>query len=221
MTSSPNSINSLGNAYDQPFLNLRALYDTPSSLVEGSMWGGWWGLSAYYASSSVRELFKTCTAQHPQNERMGKIGSAFKTAYIDLLTLGSSTFYLAKWAGDAKVIVLGGYLHLVKNLCFVTTVLVNGTEGAVDAYNVWVEKGAILSSKSPFEEERHKQLLCHSLIRLIGNTCMVAWALLGVAAVTGVSGITCLSMPLLTIGGVLGGAAFFYKLQIPKGIGEV
>lgn len=184
------------------------------------MWGGWWGLSAYYASGSIYELFKACTVIHPLNEGMWKIGSAVKTAFIDLLSLGSSTFYLAKWANDAKVIALGSHLLLVKNLCFVTTVLVNGTEAATDAYHVWAEKEAIFSSHTPAEEERHKQLLCHSLMRLIGNTCIVAWALLGIAALAGIGSVAFLSTPMLTIGGVLGGAAFFYKMQIPKGIGE-
>lgn len=185
------------------------------------MWGGWWGLSAYYASGSVYGLIKTCAREHPLQEKLGKIGSAFKTVFIDLLSLGSSTFYLAKWANDSKVIELGRNLLLVKNLCFVTAVLVNGTEAASDVYHIWVEKEAILSAQSPMEEERHKQLLCHSLMKLIGNICMVAWALLGVAALAGMGGLAALSMPLLTIGGVLRGAAFFYKMQITKGIGEV
>jgi hypothetical protein len=196
--------------------NLRVFLKQSSALIEGSFYGAFLGLSAYSAANSVSKLYRTWTAEHPAQERFKKIGCAAKTAFVDMVSVASWTAYLAHWADRAKVISLGRYLPIVKNLCFATSVVTNGVEVAAGIYNIWTEKEAIVQEKSPEKREKHKQWLCHALMKLIGNVSMVAWASLGIAILAGLAVSPILLSALFNVGFVVGGGAFLYKMQLDK-----
>ncbi len=203
-----------GDLSTRQVFNFGALRDKPGEIVEGAFWAGFWGLSAYFAADSFYELYKVFTVEHAAQEKFEKIGSAVKTAFVDLLSLCSSTTYIARWADTAEVISLGQYLPLVKNLCFGLSLAINGIESGADVYNIWHEKEAILNETSPAEKEMHKKWLCHSLVKLIGNVSMVAWAALGIASLAGLAVSPILLTVLLSAGCVLGMVAHCYKKHI-------
>ncbi|MBS0603760.1 MAG: hypothetical protein JSS60_01845 [Verrucomicrobia bacterium] len=205
------------NATPRQLINFGALSERPHEIVEGSIWAGFWALSAWFVADSLSSLYTALTVEHPAAEKFTKIGSAVKTALIDLLSLGSSTAYMARWADGAQVISLGQYLPLVKNLCFGTSLVINGIESGAEIYNIWNEKEAILRETAPAEQEKHKQWLCHALIKLIGNVSMVAWAALGIATVVaGVAVSPILLSVLLGTGLVFGITALFYKHHLTE-----
>ncbi len=199
---------------DRQVINFGALHDKPGEIIEGAFWAGFWCLSAYFAADSFYELYRVFTVEHAAQEKFEKIGSAVKTAFVDLLSLCSSTTYIARWADTAEVISLGQYLPLVKNLCFGLSLAINGVESGADIYNIWQEKEAILNETAPAEKEMHKKWLCHSLVKLIGNVNMVAWAALGIASLAGLAVSPILLTTLLSVGCVLGMAAHCYKKYI-------
>src|SRR5579862_7094399 len=75
--------------------HLRPLCCSPMQVLEGIVWGGFWGLSAYFAAESLYDLYRTCTIEHPASEKFTKIATAVKNALVDLASLVSSTGYMA------------------------------------------------------------------------------------------------------------------------------
>lgn len=196
------------------WINLGVLADRPGEVAEGAFWAGLWGLSFYFAADSFQELYRVYAFEDASEQKFEKIGSAVKTAFVDVLSLGSSTSYAAKWADSAEIVSLGAYLPIVKNLCYGFSLVGNGIEAGADLYNIWVESRAVQNEYAQDIKEEHQQRLIHSLIKLIGNVSMVAWASLGIAALGGMVVSSFLSTLLLTVGCVAGVGAFYYKMHL-------
>lgn len=200
-----------------PLLNYRALFNNPWAIAEGTLWAGFAGLSASIFVTSLSNLQRTLTLDHSVQENLQKIGSAVLKAFTDLMSLTSSIAYLARWADEAKVIGLGRYLPLVKNLCIGTSLVINLVETGADLQSVWVEKEAIQKPGSLQEKEKHRQLLCHALIKLVGNVNMIAWAVLGIASLAGGLVVSPVWMTMtLGAGCLFGITAFFYKMHLDR-----
>ncbi len=195
-------------------IDLHPLSDS-GNLVEGGIWAGFWGLCALFSGISLYELYRELTIEHPASEKFAKIGKAVKTAFVDLISLGGATAYNIHWAHDVKMISLGQYAPLVKGLGYGSSLIINIVEGGWSIYNITIEKEAILKETSPEQQEKHKQRLCLSLMKLIGNISMVAWTALGIATLaTGLAISPILMSALLIVGCVLPVVAFFYQRHI-------
>ncbi len=196
--------------------NARSFLDHTWAVVEGGIWGAFWIASAYCVVESLCELCKVFTVEHPASERFKKIGLAVKKAFVDSVSLVSSSAFMASWGNTVGIISLGKYLPLIKNLCFGTSLVINTVETGADIYTIWSEKEAILAERLPAKREIHKQLLCHALMKLISNVSMVAWAALGLATLAGAIVTPVLTTALLISGCVVGFAAIFYKAQVDE-----
>lgn len=200
----------------QQNLDFRPLLE-PGNIVEGGLWAGFWGLSALFSGSSLYKLYRELTVEHPASDQFVKIGKAVKAAFIDLLSLGSATAYNARWAHDAKVLNLGRYAPLIKGLGYGASLVLNAVEGGCAIYNIYTEGEAILKETSPLQQYKHKQQLFLSLIKLIGNVCMVAWTVLCIIPLgLGVAVNPLYTSVLLGFGCILPVAAFFYQRHIEK-----
>jgi hypothetical protein len=187
----------------------------PGNLVEGGIWAGFWGLCALFSGISLYELYQELTIEHPASEKFAKISKAAKTAFVDLISLGGATAYNIHWAHEVKMISLGQYAPLIKSLGYGSSLIINIVEGGWSIYNIAIEKEAILKETLPEQQEKHKQRLCLSLMKLIGNISMIVWTALGVAAiVTSLTVSPMLMSILLIIGCVLPVAVFFYQRHL-------
>lgn len=199
-------------------IDLQPLRD-PGNIIEGGIWAGFWGLCAFFSGSSLCKLYQELTIEQPASEKFSKIGKAVKTAFIDLISLGGATAFNVHWAHEVKMISLGQYAPFVKSLGYGSSLIINIVEGGWSIYNILMEKEAILKETSPEQQEKHKQRLCLSLIKLIGNISMIAWSALGIGTLaTGLAVSPMLMSGLLIIGCVLPVAAFFYQRHIEKAL---
>lgn len=198
----------------QHSIGFHTLLQGPGELIEGSLWSAWWVLGGYFAGNSLCELRQAFTVQHPADEKFAKIALAVKTAFVDLLSLASSSCYWMLWAVQAKVISLGQYLPLIKNLCFGTSVVMYGTEACWDVYQISVEARAIASEGAEAKKDPHRQRLFLAQVKLAGSVAMVAWAALSMTALAGVTVYSALTTALLAVGTILGVAAVAYKYHL-------
>jgi hypothetical protein len=197
--------------------NFRALFDRPGGGIgEGVFWGAFWAMGAYFAADSIYKLYNVCVVENATWHPFEKIGSAVKTAFVKLLSLGSSTAYLARWAHAVEVISLGQYLPLVKNLCYGCSIVAYTIEAAADVYTIFSEGSEILKETSVLEREKHQQWLSHAFLKLISDISIVAWAALGLGSLAGIAISPLLMGMLLVVGCVTGGVATFYKMHIEK-----
>jgi hypothetical protein len=189
----------------------------PGNLIEGGICAGFWGLCALFSGMSLKKLYHELTIEHPASEKFVKIGKAVKIAFVDLISLGGATAYNIYRAHEVKMISVGQYAPLVKCLGYGSSLIINIVEGGWSIYNIAIEKEAILRETSPEQREKHRQRLCLSLIKLIGNISMIAWTTLGIAAIA-------ISLPVspilmsafLVIGCVFSVVAFFYQRHIEQ-----
>ena len=163
-------------------INFHALFE-PGNVIEGFRWGSFWGLSALLSTTSLYDLYKVIVIENPVDDRFFKIGLAVKTAFSNLTSFFGSTAYNLRWAHDAKILSLGTYAPFVKSLSYGASVIVNLVEGGWSVYNIHREKEAILAESTEAQKEKHKQRLMLSLLKVIENTSMVAWAALGIAGI--------------------------------------
>ncbi len=197
-------------------INLHPLSD-PGNLVEGGVWASFWGLCALFSGTSLYGLYQELTIEHPVSEKFAKIGKAVKTAFIDLVSLGGATAYNVHWAHDVKIISLGQYAPLMKGLGYGSSLIINIIEGGWSIYNILSEKEAILNETSPEQQEKHKQRLCLSLMKLIGNVSMIAWAALNIATIAASVAVSSMLMSALLIAAcVFHISVFFYQRHIEK-----
>jgi hypothetical protein len=198
----------------QQTINFRPLLE-PGNAVTGGFWTALWGFSASFLGSSLSELYKTLTSEHPAAEKFARVGSAVKAAFVDLISLGGATAYIAHWAHEVKILSLGQYATLINRLCYGASLITNTVECGWSIYNIHTEKEAILKEASPIEKEKHKQRLCLSLIKVIANINMIAWAILKIATIAvGLATSPILLTVLLVIGGTFSVAACFYQTHI-------
>lgn len=195
-------------------INWNTLFE-PGNVFEGVLWGSFWGVSALLSATSLYDLYKVIVVENPEADRFFKIGKAVKTAFSNFISLCGSTAYNLRWAHDAKILSLAAYAPLVKGLNYGASTLVNLIEGGWSVYNIHREKEAILSEPTEVQREKHKQQLMLSLIKLIENTSMVAWAALGIAGIAaGVTISSFITFPLMLLGGACAFTAFFYQSHI-------
>lgn len=201
-------------------INLKSTFDfqvllQPLNLIEGGVWTGFWGVSVLFSGMSLYELYHSFIVEHPAAEKFAKIGLAVKAAFVDLVSLVGATAYNLNWAHNVKFFSLGSYALLIKGLGYGASLITNTIEGGWSAYNVYAEKEAILKETSPLEKEKHKQRLCLSLIKVIGNISMVAWTSLGMIAITTNFILNPIVMgTLLVTSCVFSFTAYFYQRQI-------
>jgi hypothetical protein len=187
----------------------------PGNIAEGGMWAGFWGMCIAFSGMSLYQLYKELTIEHPASEKFTKIGKAVKTAFVDLISVGGATAYNIHWAHTVKMISLGQYAPLIKSLGYGSSLIINIVESGWSIYNIAIEKEAILKETSPEQQEKHKQRLFLSLMKLIGNISMIAWTTLGIVTITaGLVVSPILTSPLLLTGCVMSTVAFFYQRHI-------
>jgi hypothetical protein len=196
--------------------NFRTLLDRPEKIGEGVLWGAFWAMGAYFVADSIYKLYNVCVVENGAQYQFKKIGFAVKTAFVKLLSLGSSTAYVARWADTVEVISLGQYLPLVKNLCYGCSIVAYTIEAVADVHTIFSKRDAILKETSFLEREKHKQWLNHAFVKLISDVSIVAWAALGLATLAGIATSPLLMGALLVIGCATGGIATFYKIHIEK-----
>jgi hypothetical protein len=189
----------------------------PFNAIVGAIWVGFWGLSALFSGMSLSELYTALTVESPSLEKNAKIAKAAKTAIIDLTSLGGSTAHTVRFADEVKMISLGQYAPLVKALGYGASIVIGLIDGGWSAYNLGIEVDAISKETIPAQREKHKQQFCLSLIKLIGNVCMVAWSTLGIAMVVTTLVVSPTLMTILLIAGcVFPISAFFYQKHIEQ-----
>lgn len=187
----------------------------PGNAIEGGVWTGFWGLCALFSAGSLYKLYSVLSVEHPEAEKFTKITSAVKTAFVDLISLGGATAYNIHWAHKVKIISLGQYAPLIKGLGYGASLVINTVEGSWSIYSIYKEKEAILNETESAEKEKHRQRLCLSLMKLISNVSMVAWAILGIAMVATSLTVSPILMPaFLVVGSVFSFASFFYQRHI-------
>jgi hypothetical protein len=189
----------------------------PFNLLEGAIWVGFLGLSLVFSGSSLKELYNELTVESASTEKNAKVRKAVKSAFVDLVSLGGSTIHTLRFASEAKVISLGKYAPVMKVLGFGASLVINLVEGGWDLYNIALENGAMSKARTLAQKEQHKQKLCISLLKLIGNVCMVAWSALGIAAAVAALAVSPALMTILLVAGcVCPITAFFYQQHIEK-----
>jgi hypothetical protein len=198
----------------QKNIDFRPLYD-PGNFVEGGIWAGFWGLCALFSGISLYELYHALTIEHSASEKFAKIGKVVKTAFVDLVSLGGTTAYNIHWAHEVKILSLGQYAPLIKSFGLGASLIVNIIEGGSSTYNIYAEQEAISKETLPEQREKHKQRLYLSFMKLIGNISIIAWAMLGIAAIAGDLAVSSIVMStLLMTGCIFPIAAFFYQRHI-------
>jgi len=182
------------------------------SLLEGASWGGFLGYSTYCLASSLPALSTTCKGKLPGSEKCAKVTGVAKTALLDLLSLGSSSVHMARWADEARLIALGKFLPLVRRLCCGITLASSGIEFGAEAYNVWAARRAAMGATSPAEGEGHKQEMRLALLKLVSHVSRVVWGVLeAISLYAGFAVSSALSGLCLGAGAVFLGAAYVYE----------
>ena len=195
-------------------IDLGAVWRDPIQLIEGSVWGAWCAAGVYFLAKSLTELYNVITVELASDLRFEKIALAVKSAFVDLVSLSSSVLYTLRWADGPKIISLGCYLPLVKYLCYGTTLLINVVEAAFDLHQFGVEVSGLLQERGAILYYQRSERVCHLSMKLVSNICMTAWAILGIASLTGVVVHSALMPLLLGAGCVIGLAAIAYKITI-------
>jgi hypothetical protein len=174
--------------------NFRTLLDRPEKIGEGVLWGAFWAMGAYFVADSIYKLYNVCVVENGAQYQFKKIGFAVKTAFVKLLSLGSSTAYV----------------------CYGCSIVAYTIEAVADVHTIFSKRDAILKETSFLEREKHKQWLNHAFVKLISDVSIVAWAALGLATLAGIATSPLLMGALLVIGCATGGIATFYKIHIEK-----
>jgi hypothetical protein len=203
-------------SFIQHHIDFHALLQAPGEFVEGAVWTGWWGLSAYFAGDALWNLHHTVTQEASSDQKWAKTVLAVKTVFVDLLSLGSASTYLLRWANSAKVIALGAYSTLVNKLCFGTAAVMYGTEACWDVYQISLETDAISKAGTEAEKEPHRQRLGLALLKLSSDVTMIAWAVLSVASIAGIAVSSVAIGVFLFVGTILGVAAMGYKYHLDE-----
>ncbi len=195
-------------------LDFRPLQET-GNIIEGGIWAGFWGICAVFSGMSLHELYCSLTVELPADEKFVKIGTAFKTAFLDLVSLGGSTAYNLQWAHEAKILSLGQCAPLFKCLGYGASLVYSTVEGGWSLYTLFLERDEILKATHPQEKEKHQHRLYVVLMKLIGNVSMVAWTALGIAtAATGFVVSSPVTTSLLIVGCAFSMGSFFYEKHI-------
>ncbi len=193
-------------------VNLQPLIDAPWNGAEGALWGGFCVLGAYFAADSLWKLHEKISDAAATTE---KVGLAVKSVFVEFLSLVSSASYLARWANMSRILDLGIFTPIVNHACFGASGFANVMEAAEQVYQVR-NRIEVIESGGPVERvEKHKKWLCYGLVKLAGHVNMIAWAVLGIAAMT--TGIAVCSMvlpALLCAGMFFGGVAALYKYHL-------
>jgi hypothetical protein len=209
----PQNVGNLQQKQMIDFLPLRR----SENFIEAGFWAGFWGLNAIFSGMSLHKLYHVLTIEHPVGEKFAKIGAAVKTAFVDLISLAGATAYNIYWAHKVKILSLGRYAPLVKGLSYGTSLVINILECGWSVYNIHTEKTAILEEGLPAEKEKHRQRICLSLMKVIGNISMIVWTMLGIGALTaGLAVSPILLSTFLVTGFVCSLTAFFYQRYIEK-----
>jgi hypothetical protein len=205
-------VNNLQSINFQPLLS-------SGNFIEAGVWAGFWGLSILFSAMSLRNLHKVLTIEHPASEKFSKISEAVKEVFVKLVSLGGATAHNIHWWHEIKVLSLGKYAPLVKGLGFGASLVISLVEGGWSINAIYVGKKALLQAISPIEREKHKQQIYISLVKVIGNINMIAWTVLGIAAITsGIAVSSILMTPLLIVGCACPIGAYFYQKHIEKAL---
>ncbi len=197
-------------------INFEPLHNT-GNLIMGGFCGGVWAFSALFTATSLSDLYTALTVEHSASEQFDKIAKAVKTAFLDLVSLFGITAYNAHWAHEVNMISLGQYAPLVKGLGVGASLVINLVEGGISVYKIVNETEALSQEISPEEKTKHKQQLCIAWMKLIGNVCMVAWSVFGIASLAASLVLSpMISSALLVVGCLFLTASFFYQKHIEK-----
>lgn len=200
-------------ATNRAVIDLTAIWRDPGQLLEGGIWGAWWATSVYFLSRSLKELYSV-VVEEAGNVRFEKITLAVKSAFVDLISLASSTLYTLCWAESAKIVALGQYLPFIRCLNYGASLFTNIIETGFDMVQFYGEAKGLLNAQDHWLSSQHSKRVYHLSIKLVGSVSMVAWALLGICSLSGVIFHSALMPLLLTVGCVLGLGSIYYKMQI-------
>jgi hypothetical protein len=191
------------------------LWKDPIQIFMGGMWSFCCAFYALLSVQSLADLYDAIRVENSSSKKWEKIGLAIKKVFSDGVGLGGSVAYVIHWAHEVKWIALGSKALIVQGLGMGSSVISSAIESGTAIYQIHTEKNAILSARNPEEQEKHKQYLCLSLMKLISNVSMVAWTVFGIATLAaGVAFSPFLTGTLFGVSTVFSTCAFFYEWKL-------